>query len=552
MYVNNLYRKLAICIAFVFITLIILHNTYVPSLVKDIVLSIFFVFLVHFCIEYSLLLRELSQKYQSQLKLMDDLFMSSNDLVFRKDMNFKYVTYNKAMLELVASENEFNFINKNDFDIFPKETAEYIRKYDKIALEKGQIVSYKIAKKFFSGKMKIYDVMLIPLYEKENVSGLLGIMRNITQTEELKEKIIIQNAQLYAIMDSVPIITFLKNINGEIITANKAFTDLLGCTRDELIGKLDQQVYDEQYKDIIAKEDARVIKEKKTLVFDKQIELVKEHLAWYRAIKSPIINKNNEVIGIVVIYKNIEEEKELEANKETFIANLTHDLKTPTNAQIYALNLLLKNSSNNLTDEQKEILEQTKKSCIYMSEMISTILDTYICDKGVLHLKIEEFNLSELIESTSLELANLAMEKSKKLIVNIQTEHMMISADKLQIKRVIINLVSNAINYALRNSEIIITARAEEANVFIEVENEGKYISPDILKLIFNKFTTNHMGRSSKTGTGLGLYLSKKIVNAHNGNIYAESNQNGKCKFGFSIPSTANNLLEQKNRSSHL
>lgn len=99
---------------------------------------------------------------------------------------------------------------------------------------------------------------------------------------------------------------------------------------------------------------------------------------WCKLIKAPVLDDNGNVVSIVVIFQNIDKEKEIEERKNTFIATLTHDLKTPTIAQIKATELLLDNALGEINDEQRDILTQIKKSCKYMYDLIFTILETYL------------------------------------------------------------------------------------------------------------------------------------------------------------------------------
>ena len=146
--------------------------------------------------------------------------------------------------------------------------------------------------------------------------------------------------------------------------------------------------------------------------------------------KSPIFNDRNEVIGIIVYFINIDDEKKLQARKETFVATLTHDLKTPTTAQMNAMKLLLDGSLGSLNPQQKEMVELTLNSNIYMSNMISTILATYKSESGEVVLKPEEFDITELISSTCKEISNLARTKEQNIIVKSSIDKPYVTADE--------------------------------------------------------------------------------------------------------------------------
>ena len=225
----------------------------------------------------------------------------------------------------------------------------------------------------------------------------------------------------------------------------------------------------------------------------------------------------------------------IEEKKNTFFASLIHDLKTPNIAQIRAVDLLLNKTFGNLTSKQKEIISQIKNSCKYMNRLIFTILDTCLYESGETKLIFEKFNIKKLVEDVVNEISYLADENRQKIIVLSNLNSEILCADKLHIKRVIINLIANSITYGQKNSEIYIRLSEERQNINFEVENKGKYYTKKEIGEMFKKYKTMEFGRQ-KTSTGLGLYLSKKIIDDHEGKIYAESKRDTTCVFGFIIP----------------
>ena len=221
-----------------------------------------------------------------------------------------------------------------------------------------------------------------------------------------------------------------------------------------------------------------------------------------------------------------------------YTATLIHDLKTPVNAQISAIDLLLNNCLGQLNNEQKEIIEQIKESCEYSKNLINTILDTYLYENGQLNPEPENFNLRKLIDNAVKETSVLAKNKSQKIIKNIKTDDFEIFADKFQIKRVIMNLISNAIKYGCKNSTIEIETMQDKNNITFNVKNYSNYISNT--NKLFNLFQTDNRNENC-SGHGLGLYLVKQIIKAHNGKVFGKCKNDGKCTFGFSIPNKSAN-----------
>ena len=240
--------------------------------------------------------------------------------------------------------------------------------------------------------------------------------------------------------------------------------------------------------------------------------------------------------SVSLLTTSINKEKEHQSRKQSFIATITHDLKTPTNAQINILNLLLRENFGKLNPEQREMLTLTQNSCKYMSDLIAVIMDTYNYECGYLQLNPAEFDVIGLIEKQCKSLKAMTQQNNLEIILHNKYKTLIITADKLQIKRVILNLLSNAITYAYSNSKIIINIKTEDNYFEFSVENFSCPIPEQELKTVFDKFKKTRFSHFNNAGSGLGLYLSKQIIEQHKGKIYAKCSDEGKCIFGFKIP----------------
>lgn len=229
-------------------------------------------------------------------------------------------------------------------------------------------------------------------------------------------------------------------------------------------------------------------------------------------------------------------EKEYEIRRQSYLATLVHDLKTPTYAQINTLNMLKNETFGKLNPQQQEMINLTQESCRYMSDLIGTIIDTCRSEACEFKLKKSEFDLSELILKLCEEIKSLYVAKNQEIEISSKESTNMIFADKFQIERVLLNLLSNAINYGYPNTKINICVRQKIASVEFKVKNISKQIPKNELSSIFEIYKRGKFIQHERTGTGLGLYLSKKIIELHGGKIFAKSYENGECIFGFEIP----------------
>lgn len=237
----------------------------------------------------------------------------------------------------------------------------------------------------------------------------------------------------------------------------------------------------------------------------------------------------------VLIVKDITMEKEIETLKSDFVATLTHDLKVPIIAAANMIDLLLAEKFGQITDKQKFALNGMKTSNNELLELVQILLETYkISDKGV-ELYKENFELNDLAKTTVNEMLPLCSEANLGINFYPNPNNIIINADKLQLQRVIKNLLSNAINHSMSQKDIDVKISEARGFANISIIDYGQGISKDELKMIFNKYYSAAK-KLRKVGTGLGLYLSQQIALAHGGEITVDSEENTRTEFCVKLP----------------
>lgn len=222
------------------------------------------------------------------------------------------------------------------------------------------------------------------------------------------------------------------------------------------------------------------------------------------------------------------------AKKDDFLAKIIHDLKTPATAQIRALELFLASIGDKIPQEDRELIELTLNSCNYMQNLIETFSAVNRLEYEKIHLHYKKFGIKELVEDIIKELKVLFKYHELKISLNSPKE-IIINADKLQIKRVIMNILSNSINHAYRGSTVSINISKMKNKLKLEIKNNSPFIKPEILEEIFEKYKT-HPTTHTTVGVGLGLYLSKEIIHAHYGCMISKSYSDDINIFGFEMP----------------
>lgn len=237
----------------------------------------------------------------------------------------------------------------------------------------------------------------------------------------------------------------------------------------------------------------------------------------------------------VLIIKDVTNEREIETLKEDFVATLTHDLKVPIVAEANILDFLLAGKFGEINEKQEVALKNMKSSNKELIELVQIVLETYkIKEKGIKLLK-ENIKLNGFINGIIDDITPFAAMSGLKVNFN-PSRDIKVTADPMQLQRVIKNLINNAISHSNTKKDIDIKTGEIPGFITISVIDYGQGIPQKDLKLIFNKYYSAAK-KFRKIGTGLGLYLSQQIIRSHGGEITVESEENVRTEFCIKIPS---------------
>jgi len=227
------------------------------------------------------------------------------------------------------------------------------------------------------------------------------------------------------------------------------------------------------------------------------------------------------------LYQTLKESEEL---KDDFVHIAAHELRTPIQP-ILSLTELLRSQVNNV--KQQEILEITIRNAKRLQRLTNDILDVTKIEARTLELYEEDFNLNDVVVNAINDItlgANSLKNENVRLSYNPQD--ILIHADKGRISQVISNLLTNAVKFTTQGTIFVNIEKKNNNSVIVCVKDSGLGIDSTILPRLFTKFASK-----SYKGTGLGLFISKGIIEAHGGKVWAENNIDGKgATFYFSLP----------------
>ena len=360
--------------------------------------------------------------------------------------------------------------------------------------------------------------------------------KNLEETVQKRTLELMQaNSKLNAIIENCADGIILFNQDLKITDLNTASINLFGQSKKELISKNLFELVVSENKQFNSGELAS-----KNNIFLRNYSLVN----YKKDIKIPVEisiapvsdDKNNFFVAVI---RDCTYQKETERLRDDFIATLTHDLRTPLLATISGLDFVLDKSLGDINDKQNNLFEAMKKSSQDMLGLVNALLEVYRYEAGKTYLCKTKFDILKLIHECVAELEVLAQKANMEIKINSSDDEIFINADKNEIRRVVVNLIGNAIKHSQNSTNVQINIVKKDKNLVLDVVDDGVGLSEVDCSKLFNRFSqgTNQKRSSS---TGLGLYLSRQIIEAHDGKIYVESELNKGSRFGFELKNTIN------------
>lgn len=337
-------------------------------------------------------------------------------------------------------------------------------------------------------------------------------------------------------LDIAGVIFMVLNKKGEITLINKKGCEVLEYKEDELLGKnwfltcLPERIKEKVYKVFI-----KLIRgEIKATEFYENPIITKsgkeKFIAWHNTY---LYDDEGKVSGTLSSGEDITEKKKaeierqkLEKLKNDFLDRASHELKTPLVSIIGYAELLLHRYDSELDEEAKEYINYIQKACKRLIKLSNKLIKAQKLDTEILKLKISDVNITKLIKECVN--AVYAYARMRNISISLdQQENLILKLDIERIQDVINNLILNALNYSPPGSVINIQSKREKDYILISIKDRGVGVSKEDQQKIFQKFgKIEHYGKNldiAIEGVGMGLYISKKIVEIHNGRIWVES-----------------------------
>lgn len=338
---------------------------------------------------------------------------------------------------------------------------------------------------------------------------------------------------LSSIVDGIITLDFNKNI----ILSNKSAEEITGYTKQELQGQsIDKLIhlFDEQ-EEIVSKAYCQENFNKPAKLIGKNGKQASVNLLSAKSNQTVQTN-----IRCVLILHDLSKEEELERMKLDFVSMASHELRTPLTSIIGYLSVFVSENKDKIAKEELELIERSLASSQQLLSLVQNLLNVNKIERDQMSVAVETLDYVSILFKVIEDLKNQASLKNIVITSNISSQPLpRILGDKVRVEEILTNLINNAINYTNPGGKVEITVAASPNELTTIVSDNGVGIPKEAIPHLFNKFfRISNQSQKMNKGTGLGLYITKSIVEKLNGKIWVESEVGKGSRFNFTLPIT--------------
>lgn len=391
--------------------------------------------------------------------------------------------------------------------------------------------------------------------EEAREEAMVDLENEVFQREKTQLELAERTALLRSFIDASPDLIYYRNAKGEFSGCNRAMEELIGKRESQLVGLTPWDVYRKEIAESIVETDQQVFKNNQSITYEQWLEYPDGRKSFFELRKVPFYSKDGRHLGLVGFGRDITERKrhqesleKASRDKTTFISTISHELRTPLNGIVGLSRMLL---DTQLTDEQRKHMQTIQVSAITLGHIFNDIIDMDKFDRRKLELLPAPLNFIDFVA----ELESLAILMAEQKGLRFDLERLTdlptwIEVDATRLRQVLWNLMSNAMKFTKEGGVVMsVSADIEQdsAEIVMEIEDTGIGIPEAELDKIFAMYYQVKSGKDNlhAVGTGIGLAVSRQLINLMNGDIEVSSEEGFGSTFTVSIKVPLAEVVQQ-------
>ncbi len=433
-------------------------------------------------------------------------------------------------------------------DVWPADIAEVYEANDRAVLDaEGPVEVEEVAE--HADGTHTYISVKFPLRDADGeIFAVGGISTDITERIRAEHELRQSQVFLDSIIENIPDMVFVKDAEQlRFVRFNRAGEELIGRRREELIGRNDHELFPVEQADQFVAADRRVLdRGQLTDIAEEEIDTVAHGRRLLHTKKIPIPGPDDAPAYLLGISEDItdrraaedalraakEEAERANLAKSEFLSRMSHELRTPLNSILGFAQLL---ELDELEDSQTEAVAQILKGGRHLLDLINEVLDISRIEAGAMALSLEPVALDTMVQEC-LELVRPQAQARGIALVNEDGRHRHVQADRQRLRQVLLNLLSNAVKFNRDGGTVTVSCDHGDDFIRVHVADTGVGIRPELLDRLFVPFDRLDAGGTGVQGTGLGLALSLRLIEAMDGTIEVASTPGEGSTFSFELP----------------
>ncbi len=378
------------------------------------------------------------------------------------------------------------------------------------------------------------EVQQLPVSSNDELGLLTEAFNQMMSTIKTADQNLAAHIEfLQVLIDDIPIPVFYKDQQGVMLGCNRAYTDFWGKSKEEVVGCHTGNIYLQPEAELHLRKDREVLNQKAHVCYDHSVVDAKGQRRHVIINKAPFCDESGQPEGIIGVIHDITEQRQADHMKSEFVSTVAHEFQTPLATILGFVELIQEQMLS--PGEQEESLKLIANKTESLSEMVDELLDLARIEtsKG-LTINLEACNVNAAMTELFQSFKKRTVEHH--FVLELPESEAVVPADKTRMGQVMENLLSNAVKYSVKPSNIKVSVTNHEGYCQVQVADQGIGMTKEQAGKVFEKYYRADTSNTAPSGTGLGLFITKSIIDAHNGKIAVESTPGKGTTVTFQIP----------------